>query len=1302
MTQSTSTPHGESHENTQQHDQQSRLHREQASSGEQHDAPFFVVGVGASAGGLKAFETFFETLPDEPGMAFVVIQHLDPHHESELAEILQNHTAMMVTQIQGQEQVQPNTVYIIPPGFSLSLKHGVLLLSEPKEPRDRRVPIDLFFRSLAKDQGDHAVCVILSGTGSDGTLGLKSIKEENGVVMVQSPDSAEYTGMPRSAITTGLVDLVANVDELAEKLVEYQQSAGRLRFTQPDVELPRAEADILQRIFAQLDGQINVDFSHYKRSTVLRRLQRRMQVNQIAGLESYLTLLRTDHDEVDALFKDLLISVTNFFRDDEVWLLLAQKIIPALFDRLAHPNDQIRVWVPGCATGEEAYSLAMLLLEEAGRRNSQPHLQIFATDLNSDALAFARRGLYPEAIAADVTPERLQRFFQRDGTDYKVHPSLQEIVLFAPHNLNKDAPFARLDLISCRNLLIYLERTIQLSVFQIFHFALKEDGYLLLGSSESAEQAQEYFEAVDKRQRIYKARSGRATMPQLPINMMTKTRRPDRQNRDGATKQASSLSSVHQQLMLQRYAPPSVIVDQHYEIRYKFGDVGHYLRHHEGKPSLNLLDNISDQIRVELRTALFSVLRRQEAIRPRRLRLTVDGAPETLLLHVEPIHIENHVAEPLLLVIFEALPEPDVDHRTGRDIEGDPSVVQQLENELQELRHRMQTTVEEYETSNEELRSSNEELQSMNEELRSTSEELETSREELRSTSEELQSMNQELKYKIEDLNQANSDLENLIEATNIATLFLDQELSLKRYTPVVTTIFHIIPSDVGRPFSHISHKIDHGTLPGLAEKVLHTLETVQEEVKTQDGRWFLLQMRPYRTVQNYIEGVVITLVDISVQLHAEQLAETRATQQAVVAELGMSALRGMPFDELIDVAVRQIAAILDVEYTKILQLHPDDSQLQLVAGVGWEEGLVGTALVDGGTNSQAGFTLHSDKPVIVEDLATEKRFHGPALLTDHDVVSGISVVISQLNRPYGVLGAHSRQPRQFTHHDADFLQGIANILGTAIERQRAENERNKLVQELRALTETLERRVEERTQTLRTRGEQLSAMASALTVAEQRERERISQILHDDLQQLIFGSQMRVLLLEEDLADSAELERLREGFQDVVQLHQQAISIVRSLTVELSPPILDNKLSEAFKWLAGHMHSSYGLRVELISEDDAEPANKDLRELAFQIIRELLFNVVKHAGVDQVRLLLREQNGRCVITVADNGKGFDVSAFEQQAAKNTGYGLHSVRERLNLFDGSLIIDSTPGAGTRVTVSLPGLVKRDDHSEQSR
>lgn len=1403
---------------------------------------FPIVAIGASAGGLGAFETFFGNLPDQPGMAFVLIQHLDPNHESELAEILQNHTKMPVTQAENRDTIQVNRVYVIPPGQSLSIENHTLHLSEPEEPRGRRAPIDLFFRSLADAQGENAVCVIFSGTGGDGSVGLKRIKERGGVVLVQSPEDAEYEGMPRNAIKTGMADMSAPVGELAQKLIEYRRSAAQIEFPGAADNLPDDDADALQRIFTQLQHKTGADFSQYKRSTILRRLQRRMQVTQSANLNQYLELLRRDHAEARSLFQEFLISVTNFFRDAEVWQTLEEEVIPALFEEKGR-GDSIRVWVPGCATGEEAYTLGILLLEEARRRQNRPDVQLFATDLNENALAFARRGLYPQAIAADLSQERLERFFEVEGDSYRVRPSLQEIVLFAEHNLVKDAPFAHLDLISCRNLLIYLERDIQKRVFQIFRYGLGKGGYLFLGSSESAEQAYEMFEPVHKRERIYYTRPGKPPLPNLPV--IAEVGEPEKDEpayrraaeKEKAAKNEPSLGDVHRNLMLARYAPPSVLVGEDYEIRYKFGQIGRYLRHQEGEASLNLLDNVSEQIRIELRTGLYAAFRRREAARPRRVQLTTDGQREGVQLRIEPVPSSQTGDEALALVIFEPLSEPDDrSQEKEKQDDVDAAMVEQMEEELKEVRHRLQTTVEEYETSNEELKSSNEELQSMNEELRSTTEELETSREELTSTNEELTSVNQELKAKIEELKRANSDLENLMEATDIATLFLDRELCLQRYTPKATQLFNIIPADIGRPFAHISHKIDHGALPGLAKQVLDSLEKVEEEVPSHDGRWFLLEMRPYRTVEDKIDGVIVTLVEITAQVEAERQQRVTAKRQAALASLGQQALQGTAVLDLIDLAVRQAAQTLDAPLAHVFAAPDAASQqegeeLLLVAGVGWERSQIGKQTLPGGSQSQAGYALEINNGLLVSDRAEERRFHQAEALQARDVRSGLSVVIRDIAGVFGVLEAYKQEPKAFDEGDLDFLRTIANVIGTAVARRRAEEtrekllkrveaerrrleivlqqmpagvviaeapggrllmgndrveeiwrqsyrqvetvmeyahypgfhrdgtplapeewplaraiaggevvkgeeiiiergdgtrgviansaapihdetgeivagvvifqdvterrkteaERDRLLQELQSLTATLEERVKARTEELRRRSEQLSAIASALTVAEQRERERIAQILHDDLQQLLHAAQMRVILLEADL-DRIEDEPIWEQVQELGQIHEKALDVALSLTVELSPPVLEGGgLAEAFAWLAGHMKNAYGLHVEVVADksETTDPVGADLRELVFQMVRELLFNVVKHSGVDAARLILQKQDGRCLITVADEGSGFKDSHLQEKEAEGIGYGLSSIRERLDLFDGAMTVETAPGAGTRITLIVP-------------
>lgn len=1397
-------------------------------------AHFPIVGIGASAGGLQAFEALFNHLPAQPEMAFVLVQHLAPEYESELHQILQKHTQMPVRQVIQSEKIQINHVYVIPPGQNLSVKNGILYLSPPTEPRGLRTPIDLFFHSLAEDQGKNAICLILSGTGSDGMLGLKQIKEMGGVVFVQDPDDARHDGMPRSALRTGLIDIVAPVAELAQKLVTYRQSTEKIPFPKLETPIEGEQASILQRIFTQLHSQTGADFSQYKQATILRRIQRRMQVTQTVDLHAYYHLLRQDRTEAEFLQKELLISVTNFFRDPEAWAVLEKAIIPSLFDD-KNSDDSIRIWVPGCATGEEAYSIAMLLVEEARRRGNAPSLQIFATDINSRAVRFARAGLYPVGIEANVSPERLKRFFEFQGDAYQVKAALQEIILFAEHNLIQDAPFAHLDLVSCRNLFIYLKRDIQKHVFKILRYALNEGGYLFLGNSESAERVSHLFSPVFKRERIYRAEAGKLHLPILPVKPGWQAL-PDGEETIQSNKyhQQESrrvpLGDVHRQLMLERYAPPSVLVDEGFEIRYKFGDVGRYLHHQEGVPTLNLLDNVNRRLESELRSGLFAVFRDQKPIMPRQVTFKgLDGSNERVRIRIEPVSPREGVDQFMALVIFESVPDRKRPLAVEDDDQGVASTRDnQFEEEIKALRHRLQTTSEQFETSNEELKTSNEELQSMNEELRSSAEELETSREELRSTNEELTSVNQELKIKVEEIKEANSDLINLMEATNIATLFLDRALRLKRYTPEAKDVFHLIPSDIDRPFSHISHKLRHETLSDLAEHVLKSLETVEMRVPSRDNRWYLLGMRPYRTVENKIDGVVMTLVEITALIQAENIADLRADQQAIVAELGILALRNFPLEELIDRAVQKAAVLLKVEFTKVLELIPGTDELFLKSGLGWQEGLVGSATVDTGLDSQAGYTLHSDKPVVVKDLRTETRFRGPALLTDHGVVSGISVIIHGLDGPYGVFGAHTREYREFTREDTDFLQGLANVLAASIENQAAEAKQTKLIGDVQAeqqrlaailqqmpaaviiasapdgklimgnelvekiwrrpftkaegipdyatyrglhldgtpvqpeawplaraiatgevirgeeiiiergdgtrgvisnsaapilndsgeivagvvifqdvtqrkavekerdqlltmlqkLNATLEDKVEMRTRELRKRNEQVSNMAAALTVAEQRERERISRILHDDLQQLLHAVQIRLTMLH------AEVEKLgntavQKEVTALDQINSQALSVARSLMVELRPPVLEGEgLKEALSWLAGHMETVHNLEVNLHIKDDVSPANADLSELAFQIVRELLFNVVKHADVQTADLYLEKVNGRCQITIADQGKGFDKEQLTKKQPHRAGYGLHHIQERLELFDGTFAINTNPEEGTHIVFTL--------------
>lgn len=1509
-----------------------------SSSSKTEDFP--IVGIGASAGGLKAFEAFFDALPHSNGIAFILVQHLDPHHESELAELLQSHTHLNVSQVEDQVAVSPNHVYVIPPGKSLTIQDRLLHLEEPHQPRGHRTPIDDFFRSLAVDRTEHAACIILSGTGSDGTLGLKSIKEKGGVVMVQDPAEAEYDGMPRSAIASGLVDIIAPAAQLARKLLEYTHHANRIQLPLHEQEIPEDHVDLVQKILTQVRTQIGHDFSSYKRATIMRRLQRRMQVNGVEEMAAYLDLLRDSREEASALFRDFLISVTNFFRDPDAFAALEREVIPQLF-RGKGAGEAVRVWVPGCATGEEAYSIAMLLCEEAEKYLPRPEIQVFASDLNDEALAFARAGCYPDTVGADMLPSRLARYFVHEEQGYRIKRSLQDIVLFAQHNLLEDPPFSRLDLISCRNLMIYLDREVQRQIFTLFHHVLRPDGYLFLGGSETPDGVNPLFKAVHKSHRIYQRQPGSSKLLHPPfLSLNTSETAPAATVQKG--EDLPHLGDIHRELMLQRYAPPSLIVDDNFEIRYIFGNAGRYLHRTEGKPTHNLLDNVSKELRIELRTALFQCFNHGKSSEPRRVLLQPEDERQAITLQVEPIRRDDLQAE-MALIILEplSLEEDDTDAELQNERTYDDRVVEQLEDELQRTQHSLQTLVEEYETSNEELKASNEELQSTNEELRSTTEELETSKEELQSTNEELHTVNQELKAKIEELSRANSDLQNLMESTEIATLFLDGELCLQRYTPEATELFHIVPSDLGRPFSHISHKFDYDDLAGMAQRVLRRLEMIEDEVQGKTGRWFVLRMLPYRSVEDRIEGVVATFVDITEQKQYQEQVATRERQQTMVAELGQMALLGRDLQDLMEQAVRQVAETLDVEMCKVLELQPETDDLLLRAGVGWQEGLVGRATVDTGQDSQAGYTLKTSNPVLVEDLSTEKRFSGPPLLTEHGVVSGMSVIIEGPTQPYGILGAHSRHRRIFQTQDAHYLRSVANVLGAAIERQRTEealrhseeqalrslaelqtvyattpiglafvdtelryvsisgtlaringlaaeehlgrpirhvlpgpladnvepyylrvlntgepieqleiqgepgsrpgevrhylssyhpvkdasgallgiaavvqditerkqaehalhasrqrfqdlvdsldgivfewnpateqftyvsaraeeivgypverwlNEDNfwltqvvrphdhgevleafeavretgcnqtveyraqrnnadiiwlrtimRLVPseaqasslirgimiditaqkeaeaQLRVLNETLEQRVNKRTEQIRT-------LASDLTLAEQRERHRIAHILHDDLQQLLYGADFHLQLLEDTLTDESTAEEA-EMLTQLRELLHRSVTITRTLAVDLSPPVLQNEgVVEAIRWFAKQMQNLHNLSVEVTADTPVIIFQEAKRVLLFHTVRELLFNVVKHAGVSHAWVRVHQDEHAVRIEVEDKGRGFDVATVMKPREAPGGLGLYRLQERLELFRGAFDIGSAPGEGTRITLTVP-------------
>jgi two-component system, chemotaxis family, CheB/CheR fusion protein len=843
---------------------------------------FPIVGIGASAGGLAAFEAFFSGMPadEDPDMAFVLVQHLAPNHKSILSDLVSRYTRMQVFEVVDGMKVKPNCAYIIPPNRDMAFLNGALQLLEPSSPRGMRLPIDYFFRTLAADQRERAICLVLSGTGSDGTLGVRAIKGEGGMVMVQDPETTSYDSMPRNAIASGLVDFVLPPDKMAAQLIGYARHA----FNKPPRSAPaimQSEKNFLQKVCVLLRDHTGHDFSHYKPSTLVRRVERRMSVHQLEDQEAYLRLLQQNPEEGLALFRDLLIGVTNFFRDPEAFSALSQDVIDPLLARAA--GNQVRIWVCGCSTGEEAYSIAILLQEQLENLKRSFKVQLFATDLDRRVIESARSGIFPASIANDISSERLTRFFTHDPVNgnYQIQKSIRDMLVFSEHDLIKDPPFSRLDLISCRNLLIYLTGEIQNKVIPLFHYALNPGGVLFLGPSETIGDNVALFKPLNREWKIYQKRddvAGAAVRPGLrTLAACLPPAGADKQTAtDGAADLCPGARELVDQTLLKHYVQSALLVDGRGQILHIYGRTGMYLEPSEGEPGLNILTMAREGLAYPLTTALQNAVSRNAPAYYPGLQVKTNGTFVSVNLIVQPaISKSGQTPADRYLVILEQdkkghLPCPPIPSSELTDLPAEDegtmqSRMAECEQRLHDKDEYLRATIEEMQTSNEELKSTNEELQSVNEELQSTNEELETSKEELQSVNEELSTVNSELQTKLSELSRANNDMNNLLSGTGIATLFVDHKLQIIRFTPSATQLINLIQSDVGRPVGHIvSNLIGYNKMVEDIRGVLHDLVPREAEVRTPSGNWFLMRIRPYRTMDNVIEGAVLTFVDIS------------------------------------------------------------------------------------------------------------------------------------------------------------------------------------------------------------------------------------------------------------------------------------------------------------------------------------------------------------------------------------------------------------------------------------------------------
>jgi len=1311
-----------------------------------------IVGIGASAGGLTPLRTFFASIPADTGMTFVVVIHLSPDYESSLAELLQGYTAMPVTQVQVKVALAPNHVYVIPPGKHLRMRDGYLILVDPEKSLGQRLQIDTFFRSLAEEHGDGAA-IILSGSGSDGAVGMRSIKEQGGLLLVQSPDEAEYDGMPKSAIATGLVDIVAPVAELATQLVAAKRIKMDWQLPEDPNVLSQAEHQTLVQILTQLRLRTGQDFSGYREATILRRIARRMQLVQLGSLSAYLNRLRQDEEEVDALYRDVLIHVTEFFRDPEAWATLAQEIVPKLFAGKTG-GEGVRVWTVGCATGEEAYGLAMVLLEYASTLDNPPPIQVFASDLGKVALDFARNGTYPDAIEADVTPERLARFFTHENDHYQVRAEVRALVLFTSHNLLQDPPFSKIDLIVCRNVLIYLQRTVQAHVFESFHYALRPTGYLFLGSAESAEAVSELFETVEKRHRLYRRsrlHGHKVILPALPLILPPLHAVAPVES---AQQHLPSKSEQHR-LYLEELGLPSLLVNEQQQVLHYSETVGRYLQHPAGPPTDDLLHLVRPELQAEVRRALNRAFSQHTPARTRPVPVRFNGAPHPVTVLVRPGPQRGRA-----LVLFWEDDEHESEHasreisdgQNGQDGQGAQFEAQLLYSEQQ-----LQSSKEEYESSVEELRAANEELQSTNEEYRSTLEELETSKEELQSTNEELHSVNQEMKIRMEEITTANSDLQNLFAATEIATLFLDRDLCVKRYTPHAAELFNLMPTDRGRPIAHLRSKLTYPTLEADVRRVLSNLIPLEREIEAADERWFLVGVRPYRTMTDRIEGVVITCVDITANKENE-IALREANQQLIQARDLFSTLFhanpiptaltqlqdnlildandaylrffDMPREAVVGKSALQLEQWLEpgkqalfaerllndghIENIEITTVHSSGRPKTAIVSVQRveQEGIEAaiSVFVDITDLKQAQETLRRSEVQLRLTLDSVTDYAFITLDTNGYIVDwrgGAEQIFGYnrdeiLGQPFAILFTPEDQAHAIPETEIE----QARTTGRALDERwhiRKDGTRFFMSGVMVLLQHedssgyvkvghdlTRQREMQEALETeVQVRTEQVRTLVTELTMSEQEERRRISAVLHDELQQRLFSMNVQLVMLRSKL----ERDAVAEGKQIVEEIGaalSESVQMTRNLSVSLSPPVLHNEgLLEAVRWLATLMEQQQRLQVKVEAGATLPLIDEDLRVLLFQVVRELLFNVVKHAGVTTATVSMAFENDQLRIEVSDEGQGFDTNSVSDGSSQ----GLQRLRQRLNLIGGRVQVISSPGQGTRIIVNVPQLDK---------
>lgn len=1190
------------------------------SSGATSRPQFPIVGIGASAGGLEACTALLKALPVNPGMAFVLVQHLDPHHESILHKLLSKTTEMPVIQVEDGMVLEPNHVYVIPPNNDMAVRERTLRLLSRRRTAGRHLPINRFFASLAEDQKSAAIGVILSGTASDGTVGLQAIKSEGGVAFAQDPKSAGYPGMPESAILAGCVDFVLRPEEIARELIRLEHLPYAKRTAAVlEAEPPLVGAADLQRIIHILRTATGVDFNLYKTGTIKRRVARRMILHKIESLQHYGQYLEQNAVEVQALYQDIFIHVTSFFREPEAFAALQRRVFPRLMANRPQ-GEPLRIWVPGCSTGEEAYSIAITLLEFLDKRASGVAVQIFGTDISATAVERARAGTYPESAVANVSPERLKRFFVKAGDSYQIGKQVRDRCVFARHDLGKDPPFSKLDLISCRNVLIYMSAALQERVLSLFHYALNPAGFLLLGKSEALGSSAHLFIHEESKCKIY-SRNPAVAVARSLLAPADHAKAPVRAATAESTGAAFDLEKAVERIIRQRYAPAALVVDAGLQVLHFDGNAGPYLAPARGAATLHVLKLVREELALDLRTALYRAKKEETPVRREGIRFPEGGGSKTVNLEVIPVKGRHAKGADFLIVIEDVPPREAAEPREATE----ESELLHLRQELAATREHLQSIIESQEATNEALTVEHEEVLSANEELQSTNEELETAKEELQSSNEELTTLNEELQNRNAELGHLANDLSNLLVGVSIPVIIVGGDRRIRRFTPAAEPLLNLIPTDVGRPISDIRPNIDLPDLESLISEVSGKGSLVERDVLCRKGRWYSLRMRPYKTAENKIDGVLMALMDIDVIKRG--LDQARLSLDDAVAEKDLSA-------SLLDMSGALIV-ILD----RAGRITAFNQTCQEMLGYSFRE-VQGRTLWDFLLPPEEVNEAKAAFAGILEGTEPARTYERTWVGKDGSRrVVAWSLIVSR-----GADGA------------------VRQITGTGIDITQ------------RKLAEDALRRSED----------QLRRLMANLFTAQEEERKRVARELHDDVNQRMAMLANEVATLEQTPPGSARL--LRKQLRSLRVRVGQLSDDLRSAAHRLHPSALEHfGLVAAIESHCSDFMKLHRVQVKLTHRSVPESIPPEVSLCLYRVTQECLHNIAKHSGAREAGVAIRGDKDGILLSVTDSGTGFDPNLVADQG----GLGIVGIRERVRLVNGIISVNSQPGQGTRIEVRVP-------------